>query len=263
MEIPVGIMLKGVEIFLLVFVRMTGLFVVSPIFGRRNIPVYFKIGFSFMLALIIINVVKVPDSLENYNNIYQFAFLIIKEFLVGLTLGYISYVVFSAIYMAGQLIDMQIGFGVVNVIDPMSNIQVPITSNFYFILTMLVFLVVNGHHTLIKALYDSYTYVPLGGAVFGEDLMNGIIRVFGSIFVTGFKIAAPVTAAILITDVALGVISRAVPQLNVFVVGMPLKIAIGIVIMMITIPMFILFLETLFNGMNNEMLSFMKDLGRK
>jgi flagellar biosynthetic protein FliR len=262
LELPIGIVVKGIDAFLLVFVRMTGLFVISPIFGRRNIPAYFKIGFSFLLALIMINIIAIPE-LDYYNNIYQFVFLILKEFLVGLMLGYISYLLFSSIYIAGQLIDMQIGFGMVNVIDPMSNIQVPITSNFYFIMSMLFFLAMDGHHMLIRALFDSYEYVPLGGASFNHLLMNDIVRIIGNIFLIGFKIAAPITAAILVTDVALGVISKTVPQINVFVVGMPLKIFIGIAVMVVTIPMFVMLLETLVNGMSSEMLNFTKDMGYK
>jgi flagellar biosynthetic protein FliR len=253
-------LLNGIDVFLLVFVRMTGLFVIAPVFGRKNIPTYFKIGFSFMMALILVNTIKVPQP-DYYNNVYQYAFLIIKEFIVGLTLGYVSYMIFTAIYIAGQMIDMQIGFSLVSVLDPMSNIQIPITSNFYFIISMLVFMSVNGHHVLIKALFDSYKSVPVGAAVFSSDLMNDIIRVFGGTFVIAFKIAAPITAAVLISDVAMGVISRTIPQLNVFVVGMPLKIALGLITMLLTIPMFIALLGSLFEGTNGEMLKFLKDLG--
>lgn len=260
MEFPLGIVLSGIDAFLLILVRVTGLFVVSPVFGRRNLPAYFKIGFSFMLALIFVNVVKVPE-ISDSGSIYRYAFLIAKEFIVGLTIGYVSYMMFTAIYIAGQLIDMQIGFGMVNILDPVSNIQVPVTSNFYFVITMIVFLAVNGHHMLIKALYDSFTLIPPGAAVFGENLIKDVIRLFGELFSIGFRIAAPVTAAVLITDVALGVISKSIPQLNVFVVGMPLKIALGIVVIMITIPMFILLLGALFDSMSGEMTNFMKGMG--
>jgi len=157
-----GILLNGIDIFVLIFVRMTGLFVAAPIFGRRNIPSYFKIGFSFMLALILANIMPAPE-IDYQQNIYQYVLMVIKEFIVGLTIGYIAYMVFTAIYLAGQLIDMQIGFGLVNVLDPISNIQVPITANFYFIISMLVLLMVNGHHMLIKVLFESYSYIPLGG----------------------------------------------------------------------------------------------------
>jgi len=186
--------------------------------------------------------------------------MIIKEFIVGLTIGYVAYLVFSAIYLAGQFIDMQIGFSMVNVMDPVNNIQVPVTANFYFILSMIIFLVVNGHHLLIKALFDSYTYVPVGKAVFTGEILDNMIKIFGSIFVIGFKIAAPITAAILITDVALGIISRTVPQLNVFVVGMPLKIGLGIAVIVLTIPAFMMMMDSIFDTMNTEIFNFMGNM---
>ena len=259
---PLGVLLNGIDTFILVFVRMTGLFVAAPIFGRRNIPGYLKVGFSFLTALILINVLEVPEK-DLQQNLYLFAFLVIKEFLVGLTVGYVAYLIFTAIYIAGQLIDMRIGFGMVNVLDPMSNIQIPITANFYFIMSMLVFLSVNGHHLLIKGLFDSYKFIPIGNVVIGEAAVNDIVRIFGSTFIIGFKIAAPVTAAVMVADVALGVIARTVPQLNVFVVGMPLKIAVGIIVMLLTIPMFLMLLNAIFRSMDSEIIRFMKDLAPK
>ncbi|MCX8130309.1 MAG: flagellar biosynthetic protein FliR [Clostridia bacterium] len=261
MFIPVDLFLSGFDSFLLVFVRMTGLFVIAPIFGRRNVPTYLKIGFAFFLAIILVSNVSLQKP-SQFDNIYGFLLLVFKEFMVGITLGYISYLIFTAIYIAGQLIDMQVGFGMVNVLDPVSNIQIPITSNFYSIISMLVFLMLNGHHALIKALFDSYEYVPLGGAVFSEALLNDVIRIFSEAFVLGFRISAPILAAILITDIALGVISKTVPQLNVFVVGMPLKIILGLLIMIVTIPAFVAFIEVLVNGMNGEMFNFMKHMGK-
>lgn len=259
MELPVGMLINGIDTFLLVFVRMTGLFVISPVFGRRNIPVYFKIGFSLMLSMIMINTLPAVN-LDYYNNIYAFTALVFKEFIVGTTLGYVSYLVFSAIYMAGQIIDMQIGFGMVNVLDPISNIQVPITSNFYYIACMMVFLDFNGHHALIKSLFDSYGLVPIGTAAFSTSLMNDIIRVFGNIFIIGFKISAPFIAAILITDITLGVISKTVPQLNFFVVGLPLKVILGLIVMLLTFRMFGSIISALITGMNSEMFNFIKDM---
>ncbi|WP_010249126.1 flagellar biosynthetic protein FliR [Acetivibrio cellulolyticus] len=256
-----GILVNGIEVFLLIFIRMAGLFVIAPIFSRANIPTYLKIGFSFMLALILVNTISNQNIV--INNIYEFAALVIREFVVGITLGYVSYTIFNAIYIAGELIDMQIGFGVVNVIDPISNIQVSITSTFYFILCMLVFILCNGHHILIRALFSSYEYVPLGQAVFGSGLQSRILEIFGGIFLIAFKIAAPMLTAILITDVALGVISKTVPQLNVFVVGMPLKIILGLAVMVLTMPLFISIVETLIKGMDSEMLNFLKNMGPK
>jgi flagellar biosynthesis protein FliR len=260
--IPVNLFLSGFDSFLLVFVRMTGLFVIAPIFGRRNVPAYLKIGFAFFLAIILVNNVTLQKT-EDFDNIYGFILLVFREFMVGITLGYISYLVFTAIYIAGQFIDTQIGFSMVNVLDPVSNIQVPITSNFFFIISMLVYLMLNGHHALIKALFDSYNLVPLGGAVFNNHLLNDLIRIFSDTFVIGFKISAPVITAILLTDIALGVISRSVPQLNVFVVGMPLKIILGLLILIVAIPVFVTFIEVLVNDANSEIYNFIKLMGSK
>ncbi len=262
MPFPAGLFLNGIDAFLLIFVRMTGLFIVAPIFGRRNIPVYLKIGFSFFTAIIMVNTIKIPSP-EAYDSMLQVALMIIKEFIVGITIGFIAYLSFTAIYVAGEIIDMQIGFGVVNVMDPISNIQVPITSNIYFILSMLVYLAVNGHHALIKALFDSYTTVPLGMAEFNASMADNLMAVFGNIFAIGFKIAAPIIAAILITDIALGTISRMVPQLNVFVIGMPLKILVGVVILMVTIPMFLYVLEGVFKVVDTGTLNYIKDISPK
>lgn len=262
MPFPAGLFLNGFDAFLLVFVRMTGLFVVAPIFGRRNIPTYLKIGFSFFCTIILVNTITIPKP-DFYSNILQMGLIIAKEFIVGITIGFVAYMSFTAIYVAGEIIDMQLGFGIVNVMDPVSNIQVPITSNLYFIVSMLVYMAVNGHHALIKALFDSYTIVPLGTAVFNQSLMNNLLALFGNIFAIGFKIAAPVVAAILITDVALGTISRMVPQLNVFVIGMPLKIFVGVAVLLVTIPMFIYVLEGIFKIVDSSTMTFIKELKPK
>lgn len=257
--IPAGLLLNGFDVFLLVFVRMTGLFVVAPIFGRRNIPTYFKIGFSFFTALILVNTTAV-QAFQYDDSILAYTLLVIKEFIVGISIGFIAYMVFTAIYIAGEIIDMQIGFGIVNVIDPISNIQVPLTSNLYFIISMLLFISLNGHLVLIKALFDSFSTLPLGTAAFDASLTDELMDLFITVFTTGFKIAAPIVAVILITDVALGTISRMVPQLNIFVIGLPLKIFVGFLILVLTVPVFLTVMETIFKAMDGSVLDFIKEL---
>lgn len=261
MQIPAGLIINGFDMFLLVFVRMTGLFVVAPIFGRKNIPTYFKIGFSFFIALILVNTTAVQMA-QYDDNLLSYTLLITKEFIVGLSIGFVAYLAFTAIYIAGEVIDMQIGFGIVNVMDPISNIQVPVTSNVYFIISMLLFLSINGHHMLIRTLYDSFGSLPIGSAVFNNGLLDGMLDLFGTVFATGIKIAGPILATILITDIALGTISKMVPQINIFVIGMPLKIGIGIIILIITMPMFIMVMETIFRLMNTSVLDYIKELGQ-
>ncbi len=262
LELPLGAITNGFDSFLLIFVRMAGLFLVAPIFGRRNIPAYLKIGLSFMMALILVNTITLQKPVYD-SNLLAFAGLIAKEAIVGIVLGYISYLVFTAIYMAGQLIDMQIGFGMVSVLDPVSNIQVPVTSNLYFIISMLIFLISNGHHDLIKALFRSYEIVPLGKAVFGKDLLGDILNISGNTLVIGFKIAAPVIAAMLIADIALGVLSRTVPQLNIFAVGITLKLFVGLLIMFLTIEMFNMVINILIGDSNNQTINFLNHMRPK
>lgn len=259
MYIPMGALLNSIDIFLLVLTRMTGLFVVAPIFGKRNIPAYFKVALAFFMAIILVNTQN-PGLTEKYSNLWGFGFLIAKELLVGITIGYVSYIIFTSIYVAGQLIDMQIGFGMVNVLDPLSNIQIPVTANFYYIISMMLFLLGNGHHILINALFDSFKIVPLGTAVFSDALMSDVLRIFGSIFSIGFRISAPVLATILVTDIALGIMAKAVPQLNVFVVGMPMKIIIGLLVMVLTFTTFVAIIEGLTGDVAKEMLRFLNDM---
>jgi len=262
LELPLGALTNGFDSFILIFVRMAGLFLVSPIFGRRNIPSYLKVGLAFLMALILVNTIKLQKPVYDAS-LYAFAGLILKEALVGIVIGYVSYLVFTAIYIAGQIIDMQIGFGMVNVIDPISNIQVPVTSNLYFIMCMLVFLTLNGHHDLIKALFKSYEIIPLGGAVFGKNLLGDMINIFGNTFVIGFKIAAPVVAAMLIADIALGVLSKTVPQLNIFAVGLTMKVIVGMLVMFITLEMFKTVMEVLIGDANNQTIIFINHMRPK
>jgi len=260
LEFSPDVLISGTAAFALILVRMTGLFIISPVFGRSNVPVYLKIGFSVIMSLILINTVQDYD-LSYISNIYQLALTVLKEFITGLMIGFVSYIFFSVIYLGGQLIDVQIGFSMVNVLDPTSNTQISITSNFYYIISMIIFLGIRGHHVLIKAVFDSYEFVPLGGAVFDDRIVEDFIRIFGEVLVTGVKVAAPVTAAVLLTDVALGILSKTIPQMNIFIVGMPLKIIMGIVIIMLSLPLFFMLLEMLFNGMNEEITNFIKTIG--
>ncbi len=259
MQISLDMLVNSVEFFLLIFVRMTGLFVTAPIFGRRNIPTYFKVGFAFTVSLLMANIIKV-DHLLVVDNFLIYAMYIMKEFIVGIVIGFVAYVVFTCIYIAGQIIDMQMGFGMVNVMDPMSNIQVPVTANLYYMAAMLVFLITNGHHLLLKALFHSYTIIPLGTAVIGPELGDNIGYLFQNILGIGFRIAAPVVAAVIICDIVLGIVSKTIPQMNVFLLGMPIKIFIGLILLLTTIPSFAYIVSQLTDTMNTDIYKFLKDM---
>lgn len=254
--VNIGLSMAQLEAFLLIFIRMTGLFILSPIFGRNNLPAVFKIGFSFFLAVIFVNVNEIP-AVSMSTNISLYAIYIIKELLVGLIIGYATYVIMSAIYLAGQMIDMQVGFGSVNVLDATSNIQVPLTSNFYYMYIILIFLTLNGHFFIIQALFRSFEIIPIDMIGFNINFVPEVIDIMQEMFEIALRIAAPIIATIFVADVVLGVLSRTIPQMNVFQLGMPLKVIIGLAVIMVTFLYANGVTETITDLMNEYMLRFL------
>jgi len=242
-----AILIDKFVILLLVFVRMTSIFVITPVFGRREMPAYLKIGLAFFCSYILVPLLG--DVKVEYSSLLSFAVIVGKEFLVGIIIGYVSFLVFSAIHIAGQIIDTQTGFGMVNVLDPTTNSQVPLTGNFLYILITIFFLIMDGHHILLSALFKSYSILPIDGFEFTEALVNNMTAIFSETFVIGFKISIPVIAAALLSEIALGILSKTVPQMNVFVVGIPLKIGIGLITLYVMIPVFIQVMTVTFDRM--------------
>lgn len=248
------------NVFLFVFVRTVGMFLISPIFGRRNMPTLLKAGFAFFISIIAANLVKLTIPLDN--NIIQYIIVVIQELIVGLIMGYITYAIFSACFLAGQLIDMQIGLGMISVLDPQSNLQIPITGNLYYITAILVFFIINGHHILISALIESYYVVPIGKAAITSVLLKQIMYVFTEMFVIAIKVSIPIIGTIFIVDLTLGIISKTMPQLNIFAVGVPLKIVLGLIIVVLTMTIFINILSNMFDSMYLDIYKALKGMVR-
>lgn len=238
-------LLDNFILFFLVFIRMLSLFIISPIFSRTNVPSYIKIGLSIFCAFAIVPVIEV--NVIDFFNPLNFAIVVLKELTVGLILGFIGHLVFSSLLVAGQIIDVQIGFGMVNVLDPQNNIQIPLVGNFLYLIATNAFLVVNGHHAILTSLVKSFDIVPIGGFILTDNLVKNMIGFFAESFTIGFKIAIPIIAAVLLSEVALGILARTVPQMNVFVVGLPMKIAIGLLSLLFIMPVFTSVLDYIFN----------------
>lgn len=237
--------------FLLIFVRISGIFIMAPVFGSKNIPVMIKAGLSLVISLILFPMffqtnIILPEQAIPY------VIMLLSELIVGWIIGFASSLVFSAVHMAGQLLDTQVGFGIVNILDPQSGQQVPLIGNFKYILALLVFLVTNSHHLLLTALFNSFKIIPVSGVVFNKAITELIINMVWGIFTIAIKISLPVLVAIILTDVALGILARTMPQMNIFVVGVPGKIIVGIFVLSLALPFYILFLEVAFNGMYND-----------
>ena len=255
MDNLVEMFLSQYQIIILVLVRVTGLFLISPIFSGINIPNTYKVGFSLMIALVISNVVDGPAA--PMGDMYLIIECI-KELLVGFVIGFISYLFFSIFSIVGQVVDVQIGLSMVSVLDPQSNVQMPVTGNFYQIMAILIFLITNGHHFLIEALVESYNYIPIGNLSLSIGMVNQFVVIIGKLFIIGFKIGSPILVTVILADVLLGILAKTMPQMNVFIVGMPLKILVGIFLIITTLPIFFMTLQHIFNSMSEEIFNFLK-----
>lgn len=253
--------LNNVGNFILVFVRILGIFILTPVFGTKNVPTIFKIGLGFFTSIIIFSTINGIDV--DTSNVIQYFMIVLSEFIVGLIIGLASMISFSAIYLAGQLIDYQLGFGIVNILDIHSETQVPLMGNFVYILTLLLFMLINGHHVLFIMLSKSFIMIPVGGVSMDLSGISEILtKMISNMFALGFRISAPIILTTFLTDLTLSIISRTIPQLNVFMVGMPIKIFVGIFTLFIMLPMYLAIIDVLFNRLNADVFELMKFMFR-
>lgn len=233
-----NITVESIESFLLILVRLSAFIFTAPIFSNSQIPRKVKACFSVFISMIIYNTVAV--ELPAYSDVISFAILVMQEAIVGLILGFIISACMYIVNYAGRLIDMEMGLSMANMMDPSTRIQASITGAFYTQMVLLLLLITNMHYYILRAIVDSFKHVPLGGVVFHAGLYEIMQSFLVDFFVIGFRIVLPVFAAMLIVNVVLGVLARIAPQMNMFVVGMQLKIFVGLVILYIivsTLPM--------------------------
>ena len=238
-----------VALFLLLLTRNTGIFILSPFFGTMNTPIYIRAGLAFLITLLLFPMVDENAVVSAPESILMYAFWVLQEMFVGWIIGFVAYVALASITMAGKVMDMQAGFAIVNVMDPTSGQQMPLIGSFLYNLAIIVFLVVNGHHMLLSALVESYRIVPIGDVTVSGNLPMMMVNYTAGIFLTGMKIAIPVTFSVLLTNVGLGILARTMPQLNIFVVGIPMQIVVGLGTLMMLVPFFVMFLDVIFNEM--------------
>ena len=234
-------------VFLLLLTRISGIFLIAPFYGSQNIPIYFRAGVAFAISLIIFPVVDQNTVIDAPPTVVGYGFSVLRELFIGWLIGFVGYVTMQAVNIAGKVMDMQAGFAVVNEMDPTSGQQAPLIGSLLNYLMLMMFLVTNGHHVVLASVIRSFDAIPLLGMHYKPSLAEIMVDFTAGIFVTGVKIAMPITFAILLTNVSLGILARTMPQLNIFVVGIPMQIMVGIFVLAMLIPFYILFLDVLFN----------------
>ncbi|SIS37600.1 flagellar biosynthetic protein FliR [Salimicrobium flavidum] len=250
----------NVPAFLLVFIRITAFFATLPLFSYRNVPTQHKVGFSFFLALILYITIDPPVFTIDHT----YLLLMIKEAIVGLFVGLLAYIVITAVQIAGGFIDFQMGFAIANVVDPQTGAQSPLIGQYLYMITLLFILVVDGHHLMIDGMFYSYEAIGIDQFIQFQDenWIEYVVYTFNEMFIVAFLMAIPLVGCLFLVDVALGIIARSVPQLNVFVVGLPLKIFVALVVLTILMGFYVMLIEELFDMMLRTMRGFMEVLGR-
>jgi len=246
-------------LYFLVFVRISGIIFTAPFFGSAIIDVRLKIFFSFILAVLVFYTVP-KISFENVNTILLML-IIVKELLIGIMTGFLGRLLFVGVEFGGQVIGFQMGFGIVNVIDPQTNSQVSIISQFQNIVMILIFLAIGGHRLIIESIAKSFLVVPVGTFVIPETANLYLVKIFSEIFVIALKIVAPVFVTLLITHVVMGIIARLVPQINILIVGFPIQIAAGLIIIIFSMTYFYTVFEIIMYDFFSNILTLFKMLG--
>jgi len=190
--------------------------------------------------------------------------LVIKEAMVGLFIGIIAYIIMAAIQIAGGFIDFQMGFAIANVIDPQTGAQSPLLGQFFNALAILLLLALNGHHMLLDGIFYSYRFLPIDQLwpAFGDGrTAEYVIKTFAASFAIAFQMAIPIVATLFLVDLALGITARTVPQLNIFVVGFPIKIGVSFLVLFVMMNVMVAVMKKLFDMMIVSMRDLMVILG--
>ncbi len=224
---------NALTLFLMVTGRMTGLILFNPIFGRRGVPSMVKAGFILLLSISVFAIT--PVRLELPSNLLGLAVTFLMELFLGYALGLIINFFFYIPVMAGSVISMQMGLSMASTYDPASGIQVTAVSTLFNVLMSLLFFASNGHCTLIRIFATTGLVVPFGSVALGDGFFGAMIQIFLDCTLLGVKMSMPILAAELMGQVGMGILMKAIPQINVFAINIELKVIVGLVMLLVMI----------------------------
>ena len=227
------VVIRDFEAFAFTFLRSMAIVLLLPFFGGRSVPFMVKVGVSILLAVMATPFIDRVPSLDGL-----FPIGIFREVLIGITIGFVVRLLFAGVEMAGQLTGIQMGFGVATVIDPQTISQLSVFAQLFNIVAALLFFSMNIHLVFIMAIKESYSLVPPYGFALSAPVLDGLLTMTGRLFVVSIKLAAPIMVVILLINIALGIVARTVPQMNVFIIGFPITIMVGLAMFLLTLPFF-------------------------
>ncbi|HEY1977330.1 MAG TPA: flagellar biosynthetic protein FliR [Candidatus Baltobacteraceae bacterium] len=252
-----GVTVGQLETFFLVLVRVFSMLAVFPIFSAPQIPHHVRFGFGALIAFILFRTVPLVALHPNF---YELVAAVIAQVVLGVIIGFIASLVFVSIQFAGELIDLQIGFAVANVINPSTQQNITVIGELELAIATLVFLITDSHHLLIQGIAGSFALVPLPFINLDPSVMSNSVSFLSLALLNVFKIAAPPAAALFITNVALSFMARVAPQMNVFVIGFPLQIAVGLTALALSLGLLGIVGPDMFHDVAREMDAVMRGL---
>jgi flagellar biosynthetic protein FliR len=222
--------------FLLVLARIAGLVIAAPMFGHLLVPARVRAGLAAILALALTPALASASTAQPPDSMWTLAGALVVESALGALIGFVAQLVFAGVQLGGQMAGMQIGFGMVNLVDPQSQSQITIVAEWQNLFTLLVFLVLDVHHLLIAALFETFRTAPPGEIAMAAPGLRAAVGLAASIFTLGVRVTAPVLIALLLSNATLGLLARAVPQLNIMVVGFPVNVGVGLLVLGAMMP---------------------------
>lgn len=235
--------------------RITSIMMVVPVYGYTAIPVTIRMALSFLVTCFIFPLH--PEIAVTFGSgIIEFFGAVVKEVVIGVSVGLVTTFIFHGIMFAGHVIGHSMGFTMINVLDPQTQANVPIISQILNLFVIILFLLVGGHHFLIMAIDEMFVRIPIGAGVLTSELVEGFTRLSADIFVIGVKLGAPVLVAILVTEFVLGFLARTVPQMNVWILGFPLKIGVGLFTMALSLPMMVYLFTKMYGKWQGNVVDF-------
>lgn len=245
-----------IRTYLLVLIRVSILFFMFPVFSSNVFPDRLKMGFALVVSLLFYSVVDV-DLTRFPMTVVATGLLIIAEALIGLTLGLGLRMFFGSVQLAGQVIGFQMGFSMINVLDPQTGADVSIMDQLGYWVCIIVFLVLNGHHIMFLAVIDSFKLVPIGFFMMQEAMMAKFVDLGAQLFFLAVKIGAPVMASLAFVSVAFGLMAKFSPQMNVMIVAFPLKIVAGLILFSLTLQIIVIVTRSYVAGFKASLMAFL------
>jgi len=243
-------MIIDVPKYLLIFFRVLSILWLLPIFSMRSVSVLFKVAFAIVTSLLITEVVPYAETLAN--DPYGMLLAVLREVLIGLSIGFAIRLLFMCVQAAGEIVSFQTGFAFARVVDPFSSGQASVLEQFLYMLGIMIFFSVDAHHIVVRGLYASFKELPLGAATFSGGLFNYFITATGRIFSLGLKFGAPLVVALFLIELALGLLSRMIPTMNIFVEGLPVKVFVSLSVLSLALGFMAPALTSLFRGIDTE-----------